>query len=171
MDVPRVRYECCTRRVGSSPPVADAGPNQIGITAGTVTLDGSASYDPVGDRAHLSVDADRRPERDARPRQPRQRDLHRGRRPDLRLPPDGNRTRTACPGSRNDHGVDRALRRAAQVVQFTATPSSIRPARVRTLTWIVQGATSVYHQHRHRHGAIRDRFHHGDARPRPPPTP
>ena len=28
MDVPRIRYEFGTRRVGSSPPVANAGPNQ-----------------------------------------------------------------------------------------------------------------------------------------------
>ena len=34
MDVPRVRYEFGTRRVGSSPPIADAGPNQLGISAG-----------------------------------------------------------------------------------------------------------------------------------------
>ena len=29
--------------------MANAGPNQIGVAAGTVTLDGSASYDPDGD--------------------------------------------------------------------------------------------------------------------------
>ena len=49
MDVPRVRYEFGTRRAGSSPPVADAGPNQIGIQPGTVTLNGSGSYDPLGE--------------------------------------------------------------------------------------------------------------------------
>src|SRR5206468_601463 len=37
------------RRVGNSPPVADAGPDQIGIAAGTVTLNGTGSYDPEGD--------------------------------------------------------------------------------------------------------------------------
>lgn len=48
VDVPRVRYEILTRtrRVGHTPPVADAGPDQIGVPAGTITLNGSASYSP-----------------------------------------------------------------------------------------------------------------------------
>ncbi len=51
VDVPRVRYEVLTRRlrIGNDPPVADAGPDQIGVTAGLIQLDGSNSYDPDGD--------------------------------------------------------------------------------------------------------------------------
>ena len=51
MEVPRVRYEVVTKRVrnGNAAPVADAGPNQIGVPAGTIQLDGSASSDPDGD--------------------------------------------------------------------------------------------------------------------------
>jgi len=51
VDIPRLRYEMLTRRVrtGNDPPVADAGADQIGASAGTITLDGSASYDPDGD--------------------------------------------------------------------------------------------------------------------------
>ena len=48
MDIPRVRYELLTRRVGATPPVADAGPDQIGVRPGTITLNGSGSYDPLG---------------------------------------------------------------------------------------------------------------------------
>ena len=35
-------------RVGHSPPVADAGPDQIGAQAGPITLNASASYSPDG---------------------------------------------------------------------------------------------------------------------------
>ncbi|MGB7761734.1 MAG: OmpA family protein [Bryobacteraceae bacterium] len=49
MDVPRIRYEFGTRRVGTSPPIANAGPSQIGVQAGIITLNGSASYDPLGE--------------------------------------------------------------------------------------------------------------------------
>lgn len=46
MDVPRIRWELLTRQVGHSAPVADAGPNQVGVAAGSVTLNGSGSYSP-----------------------------------------------------------------------------------------------------------------------------
>lgn len=51
VDIPRVRYEVLTRsvRTGNEPPIADAGPDQIGVNAGNITLDGSASTDPEGD--------------------------------------------------------------------------------------------------------------------------
>ncbi len=51
VEIPRLRYELLTRRVrtGNSIPVADAGPDQIGVPAGTIRLDGSGSYDPDGD--------------------------------------------------------------------------------------------------------------------------
>jgi outer membrane protein OmpA-like peptidoglycan-associated protein len=48
MDVPRIRYNILTRRVGAAPPVADAGPDQIGVRPGTITLNGTGSYDPLG---------------------------------------------------------------------------------------------------------------------------
>ncbi|MBL8233078.1 MAG: OmpA family protein [Bryobacterales bacterium] len=50
-DVPRVRYELLQRRVrnGNDAPVADAGADQLGVQPGSITLDGSASFDPEGD--------------------------------------------------------------------------------------------------------------------------
>jgi hypothetical protein len=51
VSVPRVGYELLTRiaRTGNAAPVADAGPDQNGISAGPVALDGSGSFDPDGD--------------------------------------------------------------------------------------------------------------------------
>ncbi len=50
VDVPRVRYEVLTRNVrnGHTAPIADAGPDQIGVPAGPITLNGSGSYSPDG---------------------------------------------------------------------------------------------------------------------------
>lgn len=50
-DIPRVRYDVLSRNlhIGTSPPVADAGPDQIGVPAGTITLNGSNSHDPNGE--------------------------------------------------------------------------------------------------------------------------
>ena len=51
MQVPRVRYEILSRQVhsGVAPPIADAGPDQIGVPAGVITLNGSGSRDPNGE--------------------------------------------------------------------------------------------------------------------------
>ncbi|MGA3042963.1 MAG: OmpA family protein, partial [Bryobacteraceae bacterium] len=43
MDVPRIRYELLTKQVGHSAPVANAGPAQIGVPPGTITLNGTGS--------------------------------------------------------------------------------------------------------------------------------
>jgi hypothetical protein len=50
VDVPRVRYEIVNRQVlkGHTAPVANAGPDQIGVPAGPITLNASASYSPDG---------------------------------------------------------------------------------------------------------------------------
>ena len=51
VNVPKVQYEVLTRtvRTGNDLPVADAGPDQVGVEAGTIMLDGSASFDPDDD--------------------------------------------------------------------------------------------------------------------------
>lgn len=53
VDVPRIRYELLSRTVREGaiqPPVADAGPDQTGVNAGPIRLDGSGSYDPNGEK-------------------------------------------------------------------------------------------------------------------------
>ena len=54
MDVPRIRYELLTKQVGHSAPVANAGPAQIGVPPGTITLNGSGSYSPDHDALNYS---------------------------------------------------------------------------------------------------------------------
>ena len=48
--IPRVRYEVITKKVrnGDDPPIADAGPNQVNVPSGLITLNGSRSYSPDG---------------------------------------------------------------------------------------------------------------------------
>ena len=141
MDVPRVRYELLTRRVGNSPPVANAGPDQIGVASGTVTLDGSASYDPENDALTYAWSQIG------------------GATVTLSSPTSAKTTFTAAAGQTyvfkltvTDSGglsssattrVTAGSANAAQVVRFDATPSSIAAGQSSQLTWIVQGATSV----------------------------
>ncbi len=141
MDIPRIRYELLTRRVGNSPPVANAGPDQIGVAAGTVTLDGSASYDPDGDAlTYQWMQISGTPVT-------------------LATPTATKTTFTAVNGqsyvfkltvtdsfgssSSATTRVTAGSSQAALVVRFDATPSSIAAGQSSTLTWVVQGATSV----------------------------
>ena len=50
VDVPRVRWEQVSKQIlkGHTAPVANAGPDQIGVPAGPITLNASASYSPDG---------------------------------------------------------------------------------------------------------------------------
>jgi hypothetical protein len=141
MDVPRIRYEILTRRVGNSPPVANAGPNQDNIAAGTVTLDGSASYDPDGDPITYSWTQTSGPS------------------VTLSAPTAAKTTFTAAAGqiyqfklTVTDSGglsnsaftrVSTGTPQSAVVVRFDASPSQIAAGQSSTLTWITQGATQV----------------------------
>jgi uncharacterized cupredoxin-like copper-binding protein len=141
MDVPRVRYELLTRRIGNSPPVANAGPDQVGAISGTMTLDGSASYDPDGDPityqwTQLSGPA-----------------------VTLATPTAAKTTFTSVSGQAyvfkltvTDTGglsssattrVSSGAANSATVVRFDAIPSTITAGQSSQLTWLVQGATSV----------------------------
>jgi outer membrane protein OmpA-like peptidoglycan-associated protein/uncharacterized cupredoxin-like copper-binding protein len=141
MDVPRVRYELLTRRIGNSAPVANAGPDQVGATSGTMTLDGSASYDPDGDAITYAWSQIGGPA------------------VTLATPTAVKTTFTSVAGQTyvfkltvTDTGglsssattrVSSATATSATVVRFDATPSTINAGQSSTLAWVVQGATSV----------------------------
>jgi len=143
MEVPRVRYEVLTKRVrvGNDPPVADAGPNQIGVAAGTIQLDGSASYDPDGDPITF------------------QWTQQSGTQVTLANPTTSRPTFTAAAGQtydfllvvKDNHGgqgqarvrVSTNAAARAEIVFFTATPSQITAGQVVTLTWKTTNADTA----------------------------
>jgi len=140
MDVPRIRYDFGTRRVGTSPPVANAGPAQT-VSPGTVTLNGSASYDPLGEVLNYNWKEISGPA------------------VTLSATNQSVVTFTATAGNTyvfsltvtNQDGlsstattsVTSVTSSSTQIVQFTASPASISAGQTSTLTWVVQNATSV----------------------------
>jgi len=140
MDVPRIRYELLTKQVGHSAPVADAGPNQIGVPPGTITLNGSGSYSPDHDALSYSWTQVSGPS----------------------VPITGanaaTATFTAAPST--SYGFRLTVtdqvsnlfatasttvttQRSFSVARFTATPPTIRAGQSSTLSWNVPNATSV----------------------------
>lgn len=141
MDIPRVRYELLTRRIGNSPPVANAGPDQIGVAAGLITLDGSGSYDPDNDpityqwaqvggaAVTLSSATAVRPTFTGVA----------GQSYIFRL------TVTDSGGLSSTARTTVTIGSAAQtrILRFDAVPNNIQPGQSSQLTWIVEGATGV----------------------------
>ncbi len=139
VEIPRVRYEVLTRRVrtGNDSPVADAGPDRSGVEAGTVTLDGSASFDPDGDPITFTWEQIGGPA--------------------VQLSGAGTAkaTFTAAEGEtyhfrltvrddRNGAGIDRvtvtALDQQITITQFTASPLSVKSGDSVGLVWAIQNA-------------------------------
>ena len=141
MDVPRIRYQLLTRRVGNSPPVADAGPNQIGVPAGTITLNGSGSYDPDGGTLTYSWQQISGPSvaiSNANaavatfPAAPNQTYYFR-----LTVKDSAGLQASATTTVTTGAGV------GVQITSFTASPPNIDAGQTATLSWTVAGATSV----------------------------
>jgi hypothetical protein len=143
VDVPRVRYDVLTRRIrtGNSAPVADAGPDQIGVSAGTITLDGSGSYDPDGDTiTYQWVQTAGTPVSLSSP---------------TAVKPTFNATAGVnyafrltvtdpfgAKGSANTR-VETKTNAPVQILFFTATPPSIQAGQSSTLAWNVLNADSI----------------------------
>ncbi len=143
VDVPRVRYDVLTRQVhvGETPPVANAGPNQFGVPAGTITLNGSASYSPDGDPlTYLWAQIGG---------------------PTVALnSPTGVMTTFSAAGGQSyafrltvmdNYGgkgiaqvyVTTASSKAPVIASFVANPTSINAGQASSLAWSVTGATTV----------------------------
>jgi OmpA family/PKD domain len=143
VDVPRVRFEVLTRQVhvGETPPVANAGPNQIGVPAGTIRLDGSASYSPDGDPLTYQWTQISGPS------------------VALGSPTSPITTYTAAAAQsyafrltvRDNFGgqssaqvyITTVASTAPTIVSFTASPTSITAGQSSTLSWSTTGATTV----------------------------
>jgi len=143
MEVPRVRYEVVTRRVrtGNDPPVANAGPNLSNVSAGTVTLDGSASYDPDGDPITFLWTQTAGPQ------------------VTLSGPTTSRPTFSAAAGQtynfrlvvKDDHGgqgqaavrISTSAASRATILSFIATPAQITAGQAVTLSWNTQNADTA----------------------------
>ena len=141
MDVPQIRYEIATRRVGSSPPIADAGPNQLNINPATVTLNGSGSYDPLGETLTFSWTQISGP----------QVVISNPTAAIATFPALGGQTYSFRLTVKNTDGLTGSASTTVSVVSptavniqlFQASPSTIQPGGTSTLSWIIQGATSA----------------------------
>jgi len=143
VDIPRVRYETLTRttRTGFATPVADAGADQIGVGAGSILLDGSASFHPDGDPITFQWTQIAGPA------------------VSLAGVNTARATFTGEEGQlyafrltvRDPRGAQAIARvtvttRAAsplRILRFTANPSNVRSGQSSTLTWQVDNAESV----------------------------
>ncbi|MFB3828094.1 MAG: OmpA family protein [Bryobacteraceae bacterium] len=141
VDVPRIRYELLTRRIGNSPPTADAGPDQVGIPAGTVVLNGSGSSDPEGDAltyqwTQISGPSVAISGANAAIAQ--------------FTAADGQayvfRLTVRDPGGMSSSATTRVATLApspVRILRFTADPSTVRPGGVSRLSWAVENADEV----------------------------
>ena len=142
VDIPRVRYEVLKRRIrtGNDAPVADAGPDRIGIDAGPVTLDASASFDPDEDEITFAWDQIGGPPVSLNGAESQQASFtaEEGRNYQFRLT-----VRDTRGAADTDRVTVSTLDRRIKIVRFSATPVEIRAGETVNVVWEVQNADQV----------------------------
>jgi hypothetical protein len=143
MQIPRVRYEVATRRIqnGVAPPIADAGPDQLGIPASTVTLNGSGSHDPNGEALTFQWIQEGGPTvAIANANQAIATfTAVAGQNYTFRLTVRNTDNQTASARTR----VTTNAAQQVAILFFNANPTSINAGQTSTLSWAVQNATTV----------------------------
>ena len=142
VDIPRVRYEVLKRRIrsGNDAPVADAGPDRIGVEAGSITLDGSASFDPDEDEITLAWDQIGGPPVNLSGADTAQASFsaEEGKVYQFRLTVRDTRGATDT-----DRVTVSTLDRQIKIVRFSASPQTVPSGEPVTVVWEVQNATEV----------------------------
>ena len=142
VDIPRVRYEVLKRRIrtGNDAPVADAGPDLIGIDAGPVTLDASASFDPDEDEITFAWDQIGGPSISLNGAESQQASFtaEEGENYQFRLT-----VRDTRGAADTDRVTVSTLNRQIKIVRFSATPVEIRSGETINVVWEVQNADQV----------------------------
>jgi hypothetical protein len=143
VDVPRIRYEVLNRttRTGNDAPVANAGPDQIGVAAGQITLDASASYDPDGDAITFQWTQVAGPSVSLS-------GMNTARATFTAVEGQSYGFRVVVRDPQNQQGVDTVtvttgVTQPVQIVRFQANPDRIRAGETATLDWQVLNAESV----------------------------
>lgn len=143
VDVPRLRYEILTRtvRTGNDAPIANAGPDQIGVGAGTITLDGSGSYDPEGDALTYQWSQVSGPAVSIA-------GMNTARATFTAVEGQSYGFRLVVKDPQSQQGVDSVTvtttaTESVQIVRFQASPDRIRSGQQSTIDWQVLNADSV----------------------------
>ena len=142
VDIPRVRYEVLKRRIrsGNDAPVADGGPDLIGVEAGSVTLDASASCDPDGDEITFVWDQIGGDPISLAGSDTAQASFtaEEGKVYQFRLT-----VRDTRGAADTDRVTVSTLDRQIKITRFTASPETVQSGEPVTVVWEVQNATEV----------------------------
>ena len=142
VDIPRVRYEVLKWRIrsGNDAPVADAGPDHIGVEAGSITLDGSASFDPDEDEITFAWDQIGGPPVTLSGADTAQASFpaEEGKAYQFRLT-----VRDTRGAADTDRVTVSTLDLQIKIVRFSASPQTVPSGEPVTVVWEVQNATEV----------------------------